>query len=52
MVLMTWLYVTGTMLLLGAEVNLVIEVSAVRAHAVPLEEQTEANSDDHPSFDR
>jgi membrane protein len=35
MVLMTWLYVTGTMLLLGAEVNMVIEVAAVRAHAVP-----------------
>jgi membrane protein len=34
MVLMTWLYVTGTMLLLGAEVNLAVEVAAVRAHAV------------------
>jgi membrane protein len=33
MVLMTWLYVTGTMLLLGAEVNLAVEVAAVRAHA-------------------
>lgn len=33
MVLMTWLYVTGIMLLLGAEVNMVIEVAAVRAHA-------------------
>jgi membrane protein len=32
MVLMTWLYVSGTMLLLGAEVNKVIEVAAVRAH--------------------
>jgi membrane protein len=32
MVLMTWLYVTGTMLLLGAEVNKVIEVAAVRAN--------------------
>jgi uncharacterized BrkB/YihY/UPF0761 family membrane protein len=32
MVLMTWLYVTGTMLLLGAEVNKVIEVAAVCAH--------------------
>jgi membrane protein len=31
MVLMTWLYVTGIMLLLGAEVNMVIEVAAVRA---------------------
>ena len=35
---MTWLYVTGTVLLLGAEVNMVIEVSAVRAHTVPLED--------------
>jgi membrane protein len=33
MVLMTWLYVTGIMLLLGAEMNEVIEVAAVRAHA-------------------
>lgn len=32
MVLMTWLYVSGTMLLLGAEVNKVIEVAAVRAN--------------------
>ena len=39
MVLMTWLYVTGTALLLSAEVNMVIEVVAVRARAVPLEEQ-------------
>jgi YihY family inner membrane protein len=30
MVLLTWLYVTGIMLLLGAEVNMVIEVAAVR----------------------
>jgi membrane protein len=37
MVLMTWLYVTGIMLLLGAEVNMVIEVAAVHAHAVPTE---------------
>jgi membrane protein len=37
MALMTWLYVTGIMLLLGAEVNLAIEVAAVRAHAVPTE---------------
>jgi membrane protein len=37
MVLLTWLYVTGTMLLLGAEVNMVIEVAAARAHAVPTE---------------
>ena len=37
MVLLTWLYVTGIMLLLGAEVNMVIEVAAVRAHAVPSE---------------
>lgn len=35
MALMTWLYVTGIMLLLGAEVNLAIEVAAVRAHALP-----------------
>jgi hypothetical protein len=33
MVLLTWLYVTGTMLLLGAEVNMTIEVAAVRARA-------------------
>jgi membrane protein len=39
MVLLTWLYVTGTMLLLGAEVNMVIEAAAVRAHAVPPEDQ-------------
>jgi membrane protein len=31
MVLLTWLYVTGVMLLLGAEVNKVIEVAAVHA---------------------
>ena len=37
MALMTWLYVTGIMLLLGAEVNLAIELAAVRAHAVPNE---------------
>jgi membrane protein len=37
MALMTWLYITGIMLLLGAEVNLAIEVAAVRAHAVPNE---------------
>jgi membrane protein len=37
MVLLTWLYVTGIMLLLGAELNMVIEVAAVRAHAVPTE---------------
>jgi membrane protein len=37
MVLMTWLYVTGIMLLLGAEVNMVLEVAAVRAHAVQTE---------------
>jgi membrane protein len=37
MALMTWLYVTGIMLLLGAEVNLAIEVAAVRAHALPTE---------------
>ena len=41
MVLMTWLYVTGIMLLLGAEVNMLIEVAAVRAHAVPPEDQNE-----------
>jgi membrane protein len=39
MVLLTWLYVTGIMLLLGAEVNMVIEVAAVRAHAVSREDQ-------------
>jgi membrane protein len=37
MALMTWLYVTGIMLLLGAEVNLTIELAAVRAYAVPNE---------------
>jgi membrane protein len=37
MALMTWLYITGIMLLLGAEVNLAIELAAVRAHAVPNE---------------
>jgi membrane protein len=46
MVLLTWLYVTGTMLLLGAEVNMVIEVAAVRANAVPPEDRpTPATSD-------
>jgi membrane protein len=46
MVLLTWLYVTGTMLLLGAEVNMVIEVAAVRANAVPSEDRpTPATSD-------
>ena len=35
MVLLTWLYVTGIVLLLGAEVNMIIEVAAVRDHAVP-----------------
>ena len=39
MVLMTWLYVTGIMLLLGAEMNMVMENAAVRAHAVPTEDQ-------------
>jgi membrane protein len=42
MVLMTWLYVTGTMLLLGAEVNMVIETAAVRAGAVPPEDRPPA----------
>ncbi|MFL6306766.1 MAG: YihY/virulence factor BrkB family protein [Candidatus Sulfotelmatobacter sp.] len=41
MALMTWLYVTGIMLLLGAEVNLAIEVAAVRAHALPTQPQVE-----------
>jgi membrane protein len=46
MVLLTWLYVTGTMLLLGAEVNMVIETAAVRANAVPPEDRpTPATSD-------
>ena len=48
MVLMSWLYVTGIMLLLGAEVNMVIELAAVRAHAVPLEDQKKDIFDDHP----
>jgi membrane protein len=49
MVLMTWLYVTGTMLLLGAEFNMVIEVAAVRARAVPLEEHRNDSSRDQAS---
>jgi hypothetical protein len=36
------------MLLLGAEVNMVIEVAAVRAHAVPREDQKTSVSQDHP----
>jgi membrane protein len=48
MVLLTWLYVTGVMLLLGAEVNMVIEVAAVRAQAAPLEDQKKNISKDHP----
>ena len=48
MVLMTWLYVTGTMLLLGAEVNMILEVYAVRAHAVPLEDQKNSSAAGHP----
>lgn len=39
MVLLTWLYVTGIMLLLGAELNMVIETAAVRAGAVPPEDR-------------
>jgi membrane protein len=39
MVLLTWPYVTGTMLLLRAEMNMVIETAAVRADAVPPEDQ-------------
>lgn len=39
MVLMTWLYVTGMMLLLGAEVNMVMEHAAVVANAVPPEDK-------------
>jgi membrane protein len=54
MVLLTWLYVTGTMLLLGAEVNMVIEVAAVRANAVPPDDRpsatrSPAESPDQPS---
>jgi membrane protein len=52
MVLMTWLYVTGTMLLLGAEFNLSIESAAVKAHAVPLADQGEVSSHDDPTIDR
>jgi membrane protein len=49
MVLLTWLYVTGTMLLLGAEVNMVIETAAVRANAVPREDRpTPATSPAEP----
>lgn len=40
MVLLTWLYVTGTMLLLGAELNKAIEVAAVRAHPEQMEERS------------
>jgi uncharacterized BrkB/YihY/UPF0761 family membrane protein len=46
--LLTWLYVTGIMLLLGAEVNMVIEVAAVRAHAVPLKDKKKDIFDEHP----
>jgi membrane protein len=52
MVLMTWLYVTGTMLLLGAEFNLSIESAAVNAHAVPLADRGEVSSHDDPPIDR
>jgi membrane protein len=48
MVLLTWLYVTGIMLLLGAEVNMVIEVAAVRSHAVSRENRKTNISRDHP----
>lgn len=41
-VLLTWLYITGIMLLLGAELNMTIEAAAVRAHAVPPEDQPPA----------
>jgi hypothetical protein len=47
-VLLTWLYVTGVMLLLGAEVNMVTEVAAVRAHAVPRADQRTNISQGHP----
>jgi hypothetical protein len=36
------------MLLLDAEVNMVIEVAAVRAHAVSREDQKTNISQDHP----
>lgn len=39
MVLLTWLYVTGIMLLLGAETNMVFEVATVRGRATPTENQ-------------
>ena len=52
MVLMTWLYVTGTMLLLGAEFNLSIESAAVNAHAVPLADQGVVSSHDDLPIDR
>ncbi len=42
MVLLTWLYVTGTMLLLGAELNKAIEVAAVRAHPEQMEERSQS----------
>ena len=32
-ILLTWLYICGLMLLLGAEINKEIEVAAVRKHA-------------------
>jgi membrane protein len=51
MVLMTWLYVTGTMLLLGAEVNMVMEVAAVHAHAVSPEDRPPgATPDSQPAL--
>jgi membrane protein len=52
MVLMTWLYVTGTMLLLGAEVNMVMEVAAVHAHAVSPEDRPPgATPDSQPALE-
>ena len=39
MVLLTWLYITGAMLLLGAEVNMVLEHAEVQANAVPPEDK-------------
>jgi membrane protein len=44
MVLLIWLYITGAMLLMGAEVNMIIESAAVRANAVPPELKPPANT--------
>ena len=44
MVLLVWLYLTGCMLLLGAEVNMVLEHAAVKANAVPPEDKPDPSN--------